>query len=176
MIADLGLEFLPFSYLLIYVGAIAVMFLFVIVAVDPIFETQKIKYEESIFMGLIFSNALTSIFYLFFSFLGGNFRETNFGTLLHDSDIKENQVFIYADYNDFSFVYDKRFNFQLYEKLGGGSENLSLYSILEYKLKDVTVFSNYFFNHHTLLLIIIGFILTSAMLVSFVIARNFAEY
>ena len=45
MINDFGIEFLPLAYLLIYVGAVAVMFLFVIVAVDSKYENQIELFE-----------------------------------------------------------------------------------------------------------------------------------
>jgi hypothetical protein len=43
---------------------------------------------------------------------------------------------------------------------------------VENKLKDMYIFSDYLFNKHGLLLVIIGFILTAAMVVSIIISKD----
>jgi hypothetical protein len=55
------------------------------------------------------------------------------------------------------------------------NENLSLYSILEYKFKDIFIFSEYFYNYHGILLIIISFVLTISMIVSIIVAKDFVK-
>jgi NADH:ubiquinone oxidoreductase subunit 6 (subunit J) len=67
LIIDLGVEFLAFAYLIIYIGAIAVMFLFVIVTVDPKFENQKDTFEKTVIPALTLNNFLTFIIYFFIS-------------------------------------------------------------------------------------------------------------
>jgi hypothetical protein len=70
VIVDLGLEFLPFAYLLIYVGAVAVMFLFVIIAVDPKMETQKDTFEVFTIQAILINNLLTGTLYFLLSLPG----------------------------------------------------------------------------------------------------------
>jgi hypothetical protein len=50
---------------------------------------------------------------------------------------------------------------------------LALNQILEYKLNDIHVFSDYFYNNHCIILLLVGFILTVAMAVAIIIAKNF---
>jgi NADH:ubiquinone oxidoreductase subunit 6 (subunit J) len=64
MLIDLGIEFLSFAYILIYVGAIAVMFLFVIVAVDPKYENQKELFEDTAVLAIFFNNVLLGLLYI----------------------------------------------------------------------------------------------------------------
>jgi NADH:ubiquinone oxidoreductase subunit 6 (subunit J) len=57
------LEFVPFAYLLVYVGAIAIMFLFVVVTVDPRLENRPEQLEEVFIPASILSNFLSAFLY-----------------------------------------------------------------------------------------------------------------
>lgn len=169
MINDFGIEFLPLAYLLIYVGAVAVMFLFVIVAVDSKYENQIELFELNLPLVLLINNFLTSILYFIFS--RGHYPSFFDANILLDfrEELKFSQNF-------FGYVNTSTNFFYREFVLNSGClyDDLSLYSFIEYRAKDIYVFSEYFYNNHSFLLIIVGFILTVAMLVSLLIAKDFS--
>ena len=181
MIVDLGLEFLPFAYLLVYVGAVAVMFLFVIVTVDSKFENQKDTFEEIIIPAVAISNCLSALLYFCFSsiyYIAG-FADIN-KFFLFKNYIKEFYYYYLNNPNKGRFHYFVPKYDRLNETLefidnNWLNENLSFYSILEFKLKDIYIFADYFFNEHFILLIIVSLILTTSMVVSVIIAKDFSK-
>lgn len=180
MIVDLGLEFIPLAYLLIYVGAVAVMFLFIIVTVDPKLENQKDTFELIVFPAVAINNFLTAILYFLISAPAGNshiaLSINKFFNFLRRAKYFKKKIYpqdeifnIRYDHTHYSIQSWKFIKHNIY------GDNLSFYSILEYRMKDIFVFSEYFYNHHSFLLVIVGFILTVSMIVSIVIAKDFTN-
>lgn len=70
----LGLEFLPITFLIVYVGAIAVLFLFVLIMlnikISELKEGTRHYLPISIFLGFIFFFEIFTIFYFEFTPLG----------------------------------------------------------------------------------------------------------
>ena len=70
----LGLEFLPITFLIVYVGAIAVLFLFVLIMlnikISELREGTRHYLPISIFLGFVFFFELFTIFYFEFTPLG----------------------------------------------------------------------------------------------------------
>lgn len=169
MLIDLGIEFLSFAYILIYVGAIAVMFLFVIVAVDPKYENQKELFEDTAVLAIFFNNVLLGLLYILIV------RHSEKGVFINSEGliIKNNSKFLQI--LDISLI-EKKGEFLVLQKiLDSNWKNcdLALNQILEYKLNDIHVFSDYFYNNHCIILLLVGFILTVAMAVAIIIAKNF---
>lgn len=181
MVVDLGLEFLPFAYLLVYVGAVAVMFLFVIVTIDPKFENQKDTFEDFIIPAVTISNCATAFLYFCFSsvYYSSGFNDLNKFFLFKDN-INEFYYFYLNNpfkmrFHYFTPKYDKLNETLEFVNNNWLNENLSLYSILEFKFKDVFIFADYLFSQHAILLIIVSLILTTAMIVSVVISKDFSK-
>jgi NADH:ubiquinone oxidoreductase subunit 6 (subunit J) len=74
--------------LLIYVGAIAVMFLFIIIAVDPKIENQKKLLEPYTAKAIFVNNIITSFLYFFL-----NLSKFDAHSIGRSSDL--NNFFIY---------------------------------------------------------------------------------
>ena len=62
----LNTEFLMFAYLIIYTGAIMVMFLFVVMTIDVKIENAKPTFSADTSLVFFLSNALTTVIYFFF--------------------------------------------------------------------------------------------------------------
>ena len=107
LLLSLGIEFLVFMYLLIYIGAIAVLFLFILKMLQLDSPASPTNYEETIFNDLLLY--LVLIFKLLYSFFFLNFKicsslmqtYSEFSTVVEEYDIINSSSFIIGD----SFVF-----------------------------------------------------------------------
>ena len=61
-----------FAYLIVYTGAIMVMFLFVVMTIDVKSENAKTTFSSDSILVFFLSNILTSFLYFFFWYGGGD--------------------------------------------------------------------------------------------------------
>ncbi len=115
----LGLEFLPITFLIVYVGAIAVLFLFVLIMlnikISQLKQNTKHYLFISIFLGLVFFLELFTIFYFEFTplglsgvsldFLQESFLLLNSSFEFHIWCYKESNIFILGELFFTMYVY-----------------------------------------------------------------------
>jgi len=133
---SLGTEFIMFAYLLIYIGAIIVMFLFVVMIIDVKTENSKDLLVDDLFLNFL----LVFILVCFFYFVSSN-------NLYYSKNVLFN-VF----YEDKFYFHKPLRSFYL--------ENNLLY------FNDISIFGEHLFNTYFLVFLMAALVLLIAMIIS----------
>lgn len=98
----LGLEFLPILFLIVYVGAIAILFLFVVMLLNiklvEINENSSRYVPIGFIIGLIFLSQIYSIFSLSFTSFTPDFSYWDFSVIVSMTNIKLLGTLLYTKY------------------------------------------------------------------------------
>ncbi len=153
-------EFLMFAYLIVYTGAIMVMFLFVVMTIDVKSENMKTTFSSDLGLSFVLTNVLTSI--LYYSFLYGG------GTILSNLQDQEKDLRILKGKLEgtnsekaFSNVFSDFTSKEMWERL--------------VFFDNSGVFGEYMFYKHNIIFIFSAFLLLFAMVVSIVICMVFSD-
>lgn len=150
----LGISFVGLSYLLVYVGAVSILFLFILMLIN-IRISELVSYtSNSIPLGVIVIIALNIYIY---QILPNNILLSNIYTYVYPNNLN------YLVYNSlFYHVFILRFN--------DNKENYNLYNISNIiwdgnlsETSDITTIGNIIYSSHSIWLILISIILLLAM-------------
>jgi NADH:ubiquinone oxidoreductase subunit 6 (subunit J) len=127
----LGCEFLALIFIVVYVGAIAVLFLFVIMLLDLKFKNFSDKKNNSFIIILFFGN----IFLIFLLFLNFNYIKYDFIFLNYNFINKKFKIELKNLIFYFTFICDKiSFNFINWKDFINSSNEIELYSFMLYDI------------------------------------------
>jgi NADH-ubiquinone oxidoreductase chain 6 len=173
----LGINFIGISYIVIYVGAIAVLFLFIILMINikltDILDTGY-NFTKNLPMGL---NIASLLLFIFFSVLGSSFLKVSSAQLQNfNSEAITNEAFL-----------NKEIGFTTYAKAATNIEEIGssnfvtatnmnfLNYISDAKLLEFTqieVLGHYLYTYASIFLIILSLILLLAMLAIIIISKK----
>jgi NADH-ubiquinone oxidoreductase chain 6 len=164
----LGVSFIGLSYLLVYVGAVSILFLFILMLInirisELLSDTSK-SIPLAIFVAIIFNYSLLKIFpYLLYEFYSN--EEYIYNSIFY------NTLNIYKDYNYKIFNNLNEINLMYFVTSNNWDINLSENS-------DITSIGNIMYSSYSMWLIITSIILLLAMVGAIVITikqRNFSS-
>lgn len=169
---SIGVEFLAMIYLIIYIGAIAVLFLFVIMMFN-LRDIQEAYTQDRDFIHLSFFVYLFVIikFYDVINFF-----------FLHYWDSKYSLQKLYSTYYTTSANWSEASYVTFLQDLVNSKENTSLSNDLFNlfvthfgKIQDIWIFSNTFYTYHSYLFILASILLLSSMIGAIVLALSATE-
>jgi NADH-ubiquinone oxidoreductase chain 6 len=112
-IMAIGINFIGISYIIVYVGAIAVLFLFIIMMLDiklsDILDYDN-QYNKSLPLGLMIVSLIIAYFYITMPQLFENFNQIiekllfNFNSIIFNIQNNNQDLIIYGDWNSPSVV------------------------------------------------------------------------
>lgn len=112
-IMTLGINFIGISYIIVYVGAIAVLFLFIIMMLDiklsDILDYDN-QYNKSLPLGLMIVSLIIAYFYITMPQLFDNFNQIiekllfNLNSIIFNIQNNTQDLIIYGDWNSHSVV------------------------------------------------------------------------
>jgi len=148
LLLTLKIEFLALTFLIIYLGAIAILFLFVIM----MFNLKKL--QTSVMQN---NWGYSFIFYIF--------------TIPHFYILICTYIRKYFTAITDEILYVKT----LQPSVSMQSDMHDLFFILKYKNNDIFIFSDLFYNYYNILFLTIGIVLLTAMLGSIILALSTIE-
>lgn len=156
----LNTEFLMFAYLIIYAGAIMVMFLFVVMTIDVKSENAKTTFSSDSILVFFLTNTLTAVLYYLFWYGGGN-------TV---SNLRSQQKELFLIKNRLENGPMERAFFNVFSDFT--SEEMENRFLM---LDNSGVFGEYMFYKHNFIFIFSGFLLLFAMVVAIIICMVFSD-
>ena len=157
---QLNTEFLMFAYLIIYAGAIMVMFLFVVMTIDVKSENSKATFSSDMGLSILLTNLLTAALYFFFWYGGGD--------TISNLRSQQKELFIIRDRLEGGPLEDAFF--RIYSE--GTSEEMETRFIF---FDDSAIFGEYMFYKHNLIFIFSGILLLFAMVAAIIICMVFSD-
>ena len=158
----MGINFVGISYIVIYVGAIAVLFLFVIMMINikltDILETGN-QYTKNLPLAI----AIGSLFiFIIFTILPFNFNNVPALTILLN-----NMTYLNSLYSDSKFI-----SINLINSIVNNSFFSSVSDILITEFQQIEVLGHGLYTYEAVLLIILSIILLLAMFATIIISRS----
>jgi NADH-ubiquinone oxidoreductase chain 6 len=183
----LGINFIGISYIVIYVGAIAVLFLFIILMINikltDILDTGY-NFTKNLPIGL---NIASLLLFIFFSVLGSSFLKVT-SAQLHNFKFTPSEVFMNKEIGLTTFAKAATTASELESKGGYASNGMQVTNIEEIgssinflsyisdaKLLEFTqieVLGHYLYTYASIFLIILSLILLLAMLAIIIISKK----
>nr|YP_010335510.1 NADH dehydrogenase subunit 6 [Pleurotus giganteus]UNH92441.1 NADH dehydrogenase subunit 6 [Pleurotus giganteus] len=158
----IGVNFVGISYIVVYVGAIAVLFLFVIMMINikltDILETGN-QYTKNLPLALAIGSLFT---YIIFTIIPFNFNNVPAFSLISDSIINLNSIVLNSN------IISK----DLISIIVNAYYNLSLSDINITNFSQIETLGYSLYTYGAILLIVLSIILLLAMLATIIISRS----
>jgi NADH-ubiquinone oxidoreductase chain 6 len=174
----LGINFIGISYIVIYVGAIAVLFLFIILMINikltDILDTGY-NFTKNLPIGL---NIASLFLFIFFSVLGSSFLKVN-SAQLHNFKFTPSEVFMNKEIGLTTFAKaataasESNQQATNIEEIGSSINFLSYISDAKlFEFTQIEVLGHYLYTYASIFLIILSLILLLAMLAIIIISKK----
>ncbi len=170
----LGINFIGISYIVIYVGAIAVLFLFIILMINikltDILDTGY-NFTKNLPMGL---NIASLLLFIFFSVLGSSFLKVT-SAQLHNfyNEATPSEAFMNKEIGLTTYAKAATTQATNIEEIGSNMNFLNYISdakLLEFT--QIEVLGHYLYTYASIFLIILSLILLLAMLAIIIISKK----
>ena len=160
LMLSFGLEFFPIFFILVYVGAIVVTTLFMILTFDLRAEYVKKVFSNKALFNVFLYFFITPVIY-YTAVLFPNFFFND-----HEMDILDKSYLFQRCQKTIDL--DPVFCNKYFGELGG---DRSLYGFIQEQNSDIAVISSNLYSHYSLLFIILGIILTLALLAALTLVK-----
>nr|YP_009251096.1 NADH dehydrogenase subunit 6 [Colletotrichum fioriniae]ANA07388.1 NADH dehydrogenase subunit 6 [Colletotrichum fioriniae] len=161
----LGLNFIGLSYLIVYIGAVSILFLFILMLINIRVSELQSNTKNSIPLALFIT--------IFFNYLVFQFLPYDLA-ILNNSNNSLNNVLYHTSFNDASGATEKIFNNTKISNLGGESSDLFFATSSSWdgnliETSHISSIGNILYTSHSMWLILASFILLLAMIGAIVI-------
>ena len=171
----IGIQFIGISYIIVYVGAIAVLFLFVIMMINikltDILETGT-QYTKNLPLAISIGSLFLYLFYNIIPFNFNNIPSIIFINAKSQLNILNYYNLFIENNNYYNIVYNNLLSFK---SIGASFDFSSIFGNNDYTILNflqIEVLGHTLYTYYSILLIILSFILLLSMLSTIVLSKK----